>query len=53
MYKKQYYCYCDKCGRVNVKDTEFVNISEGEYGQDRYTFICKKCGEKSTSNVVG
>jgi hypothetical protein len=53
-YHKTIKVYCDGCKDwINEDDTEFVDISEGMQGEDRLTFICKKCKMESTSNRVG
>lgn len=45
--------FCPKCEEWKAdKETEFVNIEENIFGEDNYTFICKKCGEENTSLVV-
>ena len=39
---------CKRCGWVNEKDTEFLNIAEDMQGKDVLTFRCK-CGKRNES----
>ena len=48
-YEKKITVFCSKCGRIDEKDTEFINIEEDFQGADKLTFRCKACKTVSTS----
>jgi len=51
-YKSRMYVYCPRCKKNRYEnEIETVDISEGDHGQDRLTFICNKCGYKQVSNI--
>lgn len=52
-YEKRIKVMCSKCGWINEKDVEFVNIEEDFQGADILTFICPMCGQKRKSHRVG
>jgi len=44
--------YCPSCERwVDTSTVHFLNIEEGDRGQDRMTFRCGHCGKEATSDV--
>jgi ribosomal protein L37E len=51
-YKPRMYVYCLRCRENRYEnEIETIDISEGDRGQDRLTFICNRCGYKQVSNV--
>ena len=52
MYRPTIKVHCEKCGWVDEKTTEFVDIEEDIQGADVMTFICK-CGKKGKSRRIG
>lgn len=39
--------------KIPETETEFVNIEEGQLGEDILYFICPKCGEEHSSRRFG
>jgi hypothetical protein len=51
-YKKEMQVNCPKCGWVDQKDVEFLNIEEDFQGADVLTFKCL-CGKVRKSRIYG
>lgn len=52
-YEKPITVICSKCGRLNEKDTKFIDIAEDIQGADVLTFKCPHCGETRKSRRYG
>lgn len=49
-YEKIITVHCPQCDtEFDEAMVKFVNIEEDEFGQDRLTFVCPKCGETVSS----
>jgi endogenous inhibitor of DNA gyrase (YacG/DUF329 family) len=52
-YQKVITVRCSKCGWMDEKAVKFINIEEGNWGQDILTFECPTCKKVMKSNRHG